>query len=105
MAFSVSARSLRLPVPGRSQRSDRKRRRTQGGSKMKRYEGWTGIAALVVAALLAAPSLAGAKDDPAKYGQRLIEAKRVFQELMSAPDKKVPQKLLDNAKCIVVIPD
>jgi lipid-binding SYLF domain-containing protein len=77
---------------------------------MKRYAGWIAAAALVAAASLSAPSPAGAKDDTAKddtakYGERLIEAKQVFQELLSTPDRNVPEELLENAKCIVVIPD
>ncbi|HYR52758.1 MAG TPA: lipid-binding SYLF domain-containing protein [Candidatus Dormibacteraeota bacterium] len=71
---------------------------------MKRIISWLGVAALAVT-LLAGPGTAVAKDDPAKYGTKLTEAKQVFTELMTSADQKVPQKLLDNAKCIVVIPD
>jgi lipid-binding SYLF domain-containing protein len=37
-------------------------------------------------------------------GQRLLDSKNVYQELLSAPDRGVPQELLEHAKCIVVIP-
>ena len=43
-----------------------------------------------------------AKDsEPAK---RLGEAAAVFSEVMSAPDKGIPQDLLDRAHCIVIVP-
>lgn len=48
---------------------------------------------LSAAVLLAAP--------PTK---RLGEAKEVISELMGAPDKGIPQDLLDKAHCIVVVP-
>ncbi len=59
----------------------------------------------MAAAVIAAPSVAGAKDDRAKYAGRLTEAKQVFQELMTVSDRKVPQELMENAMCVVVIPD
>ena len=74
---------------------------------MKRLSGWTGIAALLAIVSLAAPSAAKTdeKSSGSKYGDRLIEAKQVFQELMSTPDRSVPKELIENAKCVVVIPD
>jgi len=63
------------------------------------------MATLAAIALLVAPSIARAKDDPAKYGERLTEAKEVFQELMTSSDRKVPEELMEKAKCVVVIPD
>ena len=36
--------------------------------------------------------------------ERLGQAAQVFQEIMQAPDKAVPQELLDRAECVVVIP-
>jgi len=72
---------------------------------MKRSFAGPGIAALVTAMIIGAPSIAGAKDEPVKYADRLTEAKQVFQELMTSSDQKVPQELLEKAKCVVVIPD
>ena len=36
--------------------------------------------------------------------ERLGRAAEVFQEVMSAPDKGIPQDLLDKSACIVVVP-
>jgi len=36
--------------------------------------------------------------------QRLDEAAAVFQEIMSIPDRSIPQDLLDKAHCIVIVP-
>lgn len=35
---------------------------------------------------------------------RIHEAGKVFKEIMSAPDKGIPQDLLDGAKCLAIIP-
>ena len=56
---------------------------------------------IIVAALALTPLLA--KDnEPAK---RLDEAAAVFSEVMAAPDKGIPQELLEKAHCIVIVPD
>lgn len=36
--------------------------------------------------------------------ERLTEATTVFSEIMSAPDKGIPQDLLDDAHCVVIVP-
>ena len=36
--------------------------------------------------------------------ERLGRAAEVFQEVMSAPDKGIPQELLDKSACVVVVP-
>jgi len=36
---------------------------------------------------------------------RLTNAGRVLSEIMAAPDKGIPQEVLDNAKCIAVVPN
>jgi SH3 domain-containing YSC84-like protein 1 len=55
---------------------------------------------ILVAALAVAPMLA--KDnEPAK---RLNEAAAVFSEIMATPDKGIPEDLLANAHCIVIVP-
>ena len=44
-----------------------------------------------------------AKDmEPAK---RLNEAAAVFSEIMAAPDKGIPQEMIEHASCIVIVPD
>ena len=59
------------------------------------------IATTVATTLALAPLLA-ADREPAK---RLDEAAAVFSEIMAAPDKGIPQDLLENAHCIVIVPD
>jgi lipid-binding SYLF domain-containing protein len=55
---------------------------------------------MIVAALAVAPLLA--KDsEPVK---RLNEAAAVFSEIMATPDKGIPQDMLANAHCIVIVP-
>src|ERR1041385_9093224 len=36
--------------------------------------------------------------------KRLDEATAVFSEVMAAPDKGIPQEMLENAHCIVIVP-
>jgi SH3 domain-containing YSC84-like protein 1 len=60
---------------------------------------------IIVAALAVTPLLAkdNVKDnEPVK---RLDEAAAVFSEVMTAPDKSIPQELLENAHCIVIVPN
>ena len=59
------------------------------------------IATTVVATLALTPLLAQDKE-PAK---RLDDAAIVFSEVMAAPDKGIPQELLEKAHCIVIVPD
>ena len=60
------------------------------------------IIATTVATTLALTPLLAADNEPAK---RLDEAAAVFSEIMAAPDKGIPQDLLENAHCIVIVPD
>ena len=58
------------------------------------------MATLALVPMAVAPLLA--KDnEPAK---RLNEAAAVFSEVMNAPDQGIPQELLENAHCIVIVP-
>jgi SH3 domain-containing YSC84-like protein 1 len=55
---------------------------------------------ILVAALAIGPLLA--KDsEPA---ERLTEASAVFSEIMATPDKGIPQDMLANAHCVVIVP-
>jgi lipid-binding SYLF domain-containing protein len=36
---------------------------------------------------------------------RLQEVSTVFQEIMSTPDKGIPQDLLEKAQCVIIVPD
>jgi len=55
-----------------------------------------------VAATLALTPLMAADNGPA---MRLNDAATVFSEVMTTPDKSIPQGLLDDAHCIVIVPD
>ena len=56
---------------------------------------------LILLAALTLTPLLGADNEPAK---RLTEASAVFSEVMGTPDKSIPQDLLENAHCIVIVP-
>ncbi|HEX3354097.1 MAG: lipid-binding SYLF domain-containing protein [Terriglobales bacterium] len=51
--------------------------------------------------LLGSMAWATAKEDSE---ERLQNAANVLKEIMDAPDKGIPEEVLDNAKCIVVVP-
>jgi SH3 domain-containing YSC84-like protein 1 len=55
----------------------------------------------IVAALAIAPLLGKDNNDAVK---RLDEAAAVFSEVMGAPDKGIPEELLEKAHCIVIVP-
>src|SRR5512132_2326741 len=55
-----------------------------------------------MATSLALAPLLAADNEPAK---RLDDAAAVFSEIMATPDKGIPQELLENAHCIVIVPD
>jgi lipid-binding SYLF domain-containing protein len=57
--------------------------------------------------LLGACATAYAADEEkaaAKVSERLTSATAVFQEIMSTPDKGIPEDLLKKAQCVVIIP-
>src|SRR5512132_1828859 len=54
-----------------------------------------------MATSLALAPLLAADNEPAK---RLDDAAAVFSEIMATPDKGIPQELLENAHCIVIVP-
>jgi lipid-binding SYLF domain-containing protein len=56
---------------------------------------------IIVASLAFTTSLLAIDNEPAK---RLAEAASVFSEVMAAPDKGIPQDLLDKAHCVVIVP-
>ena len=57
---------------------------------------------LLLVTTLALTSILAKNNEPV---QRLDEAAAVFSEIMAAPDKGIPQELLENAHCIVIVPD
>jgi SH3 domain-containing YSC84-like protein 1 len=54
----------------------------------------------IVAALALTPLLAMDKES----AKRLNDAAAVFSEVMATPDKGIPQDMLENAHCIVIVP-
>ena len=59
-----------------------------------------------IVCLMALPGLMMAADQKAKEetARRLDESATVFTEIMSSPDKGIPQDLLDKAHCVVIVP-
>jgi lipid-binding SYLF domain-containing protein len=55
---------------------------------------------MIVTALAITPLLAMDKDS----AKRLDESAAVFSEVMATPDKGIPQEMLENAHCIVIVP-
>ena len=55
---------------------------------------------IVTAALICSSLLLGQP----KYEKRLTTAAKVFSEIMDAPDKAIPQDLLNKAECVVIVP-
>ena len=57
------------------------------------------VSALVVGVAL--PAVASDRDDDI---ERIQAATQVFHEIMSTPDKSIPQGLLESAECVAIIP-
>ena len=57
----------------------------------------------VCAVVLAAGTVAASAQD-AKLTERLTNASAVISEIMSTPDKGIPQSILAGASCVVVVP-
>jgi len=45
-----------------------------------------------------------AEEDTRKTDERLDDAASLFTEIMSAPDRSIPQSLLDKSSCLVLVP-
>src|SRR4029434_3238993 len=56
---------------------------------------------MILAATLAIVPLLAKDNEPEK---RLDEASAVFSEIMATPDSGIPQEMLANAHCIVIVP-
>jgi lipid-binding SYLF domain-containing protein len=59
------------------------------------------VVLLSLITMLGGMAWATAKDDSV---ERLQNAANVLKEILDAPDKGIPEEVLDNAKCIVVVP-
>ena len=64
------------------------------------------MTAIVAAAVLAAGTtqVSFAEGDKEKNAERLSSSSAVLNEIMSTPDKGIPQTILAGASCVVVIP-
>ena len=55
-------------------------------------------------ALTVGCTLVSAADDTRKVEERLDDAASLFSEIMGAPDRSIPQDLLNKSECIVLVP-
>jgi lipid-binding SYLF domain-containing protein len=58
------------------------------------------VSAMALTPLLITPLLAMDKES----AKRLNESAAVFSEVMATPDKGIPQEMIENAHCIVIVP-
>ena len=60
----------------------------------------------VLAIMLVLPVIASAaeSEDVAKQEKKLTDATAVYRELITSPDKALPKELLENCKCVAVLP-
>jgi lipid-binding SYLF domain-containing protein len=59
---------------------------------------------MLFVALLSLASFGWAESKLESSSDRLDNAAKVLQEIMAAPDKGVPQEVLEHAKCVAVVP-
>lgn len=59
---------------------------------------------MTLAAILSLTSIAWAGSNRGATDDRLDHAGAVLHEIMSAPDKGIPEEVLDHAKCVAVVP-
>jgi len=59
---------------------------------------------ITLAALLSLTSVGWAATDREATTDRLEHSGRVLQEIMAAPDKGIPEEVLEHAKCLAVVP-
>jgi SH3 domain-containing YSC84-like protein 1 len=57
-----------------------------------------------VAVVLAAVSLSAAEDNQSSIDKRIATSANVLSQVMATPDHAIPDKILDHAKCIAVVP-
>ncbi|MEP6644421.1 MAG: lipid-binding SYLF domain-containing protein [Acidobacteriaceae bacterium] len=58
----------------------------------------------LAAAILILASASWAADDKSDIDKRIDNAATVLSEIMGTPDKAIPNKVMDDAKCIAVVP-
>lgn len=62
------------------------------------------VVASVLTCLLAAPTHTAVAQDLEKLGERAVDAAAVLDEIMGTPEATIPESLLENARCVAVIP-
>ena len=64
------------------------------------------VAGMVLAGMLVATGSASADaaEDAAKQGKKVTDATEVYHELVVMADRAVPKQLLENCKCVAVLP-
>src|SRR5580658_10377241 len=78
-------------------------KRALEGLERKRRDGMK--KAIVLAAVVGMASVAWAEGTTRQATEeRLQQAGAVLKEIMAAPDKGIPEEVLDHAKCIAVVP-
>lgn len=55
-------------------------------------------------AMMSLATLSWAKDDKQSDTERLDKSAEVLQQVMAAPDRGIPQEVLEHAKCVAVVP-
>ena len=60
--------------------------------------------AILLAALLSVTTFAWAESAREATDDRLKHAGEVLHEIMAAPDKGIPEEVLEHAKCVAVVP-
>jgi lipid-binding SYLF domain-containing protein len=61
------------------------------------------VSSTLAFALVCAPLLAA--DTTTKTAERLDDSASLFSEIMSTPDRAIPQELLERAQCVVIVPE
>ena len=64
------------------------------------------VYAIVLCAVMAISGMASASPakKAAEQGKKIADATVVYHELVTSPDRSVPKELLENCKCIAVLP-
>jgi lipid-binding SYLF domain-containing protein len=70
----------------------------------RRRNRWNVKKLLLLMVLLSLSSLTWAESDRESSTDRLNNAARVLQEIMSTPDSGIPEEVLEHARCVAVVP-
>ncbi len=59
---------------------------------------------MLFVALMSLTSLGWAQSHLERSAERMDKAARVLHEIMDAPDKGIPEEVLEHAKCVAIVP-